>query len=158
MLSFFVHQVLPLLGTLALGAIGWWVTHWVANPIIEFHNLRRSIREELFFTEKVGDISEIDELRETQAVLRRLAARMDAATVAISGPFRRYLKLRKFDLENAKEGLTGLSNTLRDQTGSKALFRHKVETALRLPTAMTDDQAKAVALQLGISPQAGQGT
>ena len=134
MWGFIVDTVLPVAGAFAVGAIGWWVTHWIANPITEFERTRKAVREEMYYTRHVQKDWRNDRIEQAEDVIRRLAARIEAASASASKPVRWYFRCRRYDLPTAYSGLTGLSNAFRATTEERAISRYEVESALRLPT------------------------
>jgi hypothetical protein len=138
MAGFLLHTVLPLLVTFAVGAVGWFVTHWIANPILAINKLRASIIEEVTMSANVGPGSEVEELKAAQASLRRLAAQAAALAQSSGSVVRYYTRINRLDLGSASEGLIGLSNSLLDRSGSKAIHHDRLEKALRQPRTYTD--------------------
>lgn len=134
MWDFIVDNVLPLVGTLMVGAIGWFVANYIGKPLIKFSRLREEIHEALFFTANVSN-REIDPHRYDNAVseLRRLAARLNALEHSLNRFVRRYFSWRGLDLITAIGSITGLSNSLHDKTGEKAGLRYDIEKALKFP-------------------------
>lgn len=135
-----VTTVLPLLGTLVVGALGWWITYWIANPIIEFERTRKAVREEMYYTRNVQGDWRNDRIEQAEDVIRRQAARIEATSAAASKPVRWYFQFRRYDLTGARMGLNGLANAFRATTEERAILRHEVETALRLPTEDTPER------------------
>lgn len=134
MWNFVVTVVLPVLGTLLIGALGWMLTHFIANPILKVSHLRERIHEALFFTANVSNRKiEPDRYDEAVGELRRLAARLSALEHSLTGPVSWFLKRRGFDLSTATGGITGLSNSLDDKSGIKAALRYDIEKSLKLP-------------------------
>jgi len=138
-----------LLAPFALGALGWLVTHLLANPLLTAYRLREEVPEVIFRTSNTGPSAKHDDWRDARDQLRGLAARFVAANAA-SLPFLRWV-LRRFglDLRKAAEGLTALSNSLEATDGSRALHRATVERALRLPRTDSDEYLSRIEHALG---------
>ncbi|MBI2586658.1 MAG: hypothetical protein HYW28_12440 [Rhodospirillales bacterium] len=137
MWDFISNYVLPLIATFFVGMAGWFITHFVASPLLEFFRLRKLIHAELFFS---GNISDRDsnpddkDYHAAKSALRRLAARLDALVHSMNWIVRANLAWRKYDLDKASRSLLGFSNSLNGRTPpSKAQFRYDVESALKLP-------------------------
>ena len=139
MWAFIADTILPLIGTFLVGAAGWFITHFLAGPILRFYRLRDRIWEELVFTANVRN-STHDESRYNKAAddLRRLAAELDAIRLSAPWPVRTFLSYRKYDLGGAFQGLIGFANTLADRKGERAANRFDIEKALKFP--MTYDK------------------
>jgi hypothetical protein len=142
--AFLLNTVLPLIGTLLVGAVGWWVTYWIANPIVAFARLRAEIREEVFVVTNIGSASPADVVNTASERLRRLAARVDSATSTASRLLRLYFRMRDYDTNAAVKQLIGLSNQLTDKTGARILLRRRIEKALKLPFTDADDLVRSV--------------
>jgi len=140
MWGFIVDTVLPLLATVAVGAFGWWLTHWIANPIVEFERTRKAVREEMYFTRHVQKDWHSHKIEQAEDMIRRLAARIEATSVAVSKPVCWYFQCRHYNLSKAYRGLNGLANAFRTTTEEKAISRHDVEIALRLPTSESPER------------------
>ena len=127
--------IITLSGAFLAACAGWFATNFVAAPISRFYDLRGKVHGSLVFTANArarlpSDPRAYDD---AQAELRRLAtnlSELQQVPVPIPGW---YLKLRGYDLVAASSGLIGLSNTLLSTDGSRAVNRHVVEAALRLP-------------------------
>jgi hypothetical protein len=141
-----MRNIMDLVWTFAVGVAGWFVTHYLAAPILTFSQLRRAIHEELFFTKNIGwvnangTLSPTEEKRHDQAVteLRRLAARMSALNATWPHLLSLYLSYRRYDFYKTIKGLTGLSNALADPA-DHAQFVTQVEEALLLPRSYSDE-------------------
>jgi len=142
--AFLLNTVLPLIGTLLVGALGWWATYWIANPIVAFEKLRAEIREEVFVVTNIGSASPADVVNAASDRLRRLAARVDSTTSTTSRLVRLYLRMRDYDTDAAVKQLIGLSNQLTDKTGARILLRRRIERALKLPFTDAEDLVRSV--------------
>jgi hypothetical protein len=138
--EFLFKTALPLIGTFAVGAVGWVVAHFLGDPILRLSQLRRDVREAIFFTANIGEGTEqkIRDLANTE--LRRLAARLNALSKDAWYPNRWWWKRRGYDLGLAVSGLTGLSNSLTTALGEKAVCRHDIEKGLGFPFEHTDKE------------------
>jgi hypothetical protein len=144
-LAFLIHTALPTVGTVALGVVGWIVTHFAAVPILDFYGIRRRIHEELFFTKNVAPGFMPDEdVRKAIASIRRQAARLDALRVSLRAVPRAYLSWCRYNLVAASGGLIGISNSFGTSDGSLALHRHALQKSLKLPVEYTDEQISAI--------------
>ena len=141
--------MLPLLGTLAGVAGAWFVTNYFAKDLLEFRRLRTQIHESLFFTANIMARG-FEEGRYDAAVdeLRRLAAKLEALWVSAGWYTKNFWAWRGFDLVEASRGLTGYSNTLGNKDVSRALHRHKVEKALKLPLSDSAETVKQISDRL----------
>lgn len=137
MWTFIIEVVLPLLGTILVGVIAWWVTNWIARPIVEFDLLRRQTREELNFWKHLSKDSKQKE--QGSDALRRLSARIEAMATSGSLP-RQYFKFRGYDLTAAHSNLSGLANVDGSSGDERLICRNKVELALKLPTSETPER------------------
>ena len=147
--SWLLDRTLGLLLPVALGVAGWWTTHWIANPLLAIYRMRAEVHEGPFRVANVGSQAGAAELREAQALLRGLAAKLSAANVAASRGVSRLIRLRGFDLPKAVAGLTGLSNSLRTDDGSRALHRGAAERGLRLPKSDSDEYLRKIEENFG---------
>ena len=142
-------NIVNFIATLLVGAIGWWVFHYVGTPILILGQLRSAIHEDLFFTKNIGwinangTIAPVEKDRHDQAVLqlRRLAARMSALNATWPRHLNCYLRCRHFDLDKSIKGLTGLSNGLADPA-DHSRFVTQIEDALSLPRSYSDELLK----------------
>lgn len=146
-------DVTNFIGTLATGAVGavvaWFGTHYVGGPILTLRQLRQAIHEELFFTKNIGwvhadgRIAAVEKDRHDLAVLelRRLAAKMSALNAIWPRHLNCYLRCRRFDIDKAIKGLTGLSNGLSDPA-DHSQFITQIEDALSLPRSYSDELLK----------------
>ena len=145
MVELFIKQVLPLLATLALGAGGWFVTNYFAKDLLEFRRLKAQVHESLFFTANTKARGP-DKQRYDAAVdeLRRLAAKLDALWASAGWFTKKVWAWRVFDLAEASRCLTGYSNSLESTDGSRAVFRHAAEKALKLPLTDSVETLKRI--------------
>jgi hypothetical protein len=150
-----VNTILQTVGSLIVAAIGagvgWAATEFGARPVRRFYDLRAEIIQKMaqygnvrapFKQTQTGDVDETmpplnpEEpalLREGQAVMRDLAARMRAFTYnEILARFLLTLVLR-FDPHKASLGLFGYSNTMNTYGSDKASKLKMIEEALHLP-------------------------
>lgn len=149
-------DITNIIGTFAVGGIGWLTTHFAAGPILALYKLRQRIHEEIEYTKNVGwihangtiDPKEKDRFDEAVRELRRLMAQLSALNVASPNMLRWYLKLRcllsgrqSFDLDKAVKGLTGLSNSLADPADHTD-FISQIEDALSLPCSYSTEMRK----------------
>jgi len=138
-----VEIVVSVLLTAMVAVAAWFGTHFAGNPFIKFYLLREKIHESLFFTANVGaDHPGFDKAVEE---LRRHGAALDAMRVTLPCFPKWYLIERQgFRLEDAVSGITGLSNSLGNTVGEKAIHRNKIEHGLNLPRTYTDEQMNGI--------------
>ena len=141
--------VASVLLTAIVAIAAWFVTLFLANPILKFYHLREDTHAALFYTANVGS-SEPDTARynEATAELRRLATRLDALGHTAKFAAIIWFKRRSYDLHKAAQGLTGLSNSLDRADGSNAIHRTEIEKALKLPQFYTDESIKKIKMRL----------
>ena len=141
MWCFIIDPILPLLCTFLVGALGWWVTNWIAAPITDFENTRRQTREELHFHRHLSDQWRNEQIDEAATVLQRMSARIDGASVTSSGLVRWYFRKRGWDLAKAQSALLGLSNVLGTSADERTILRYEIEVAMGfLP--LSDDSGR----------------
>jgi hypothetical protein len=123
-------------GALAIGGIGWWLTHYLAKPIFEFSALRKEVRRILIFRANVagppGDGNRV-EFFATYSEFRDLGAKLDALCETATPLVTMFFRFRCYDLRKARGALFGMANSLDSRDGSKAIFQHDLEQALNLP-------------------------
>lgn len=134
MTDFFANNVVPLILTFAVGAMGWVLTHFCLRPILKFHRLREQVHETIEFTANVSD-RPTDPERYDRACdeIRRLAAQLRALHFSTNWVVRFYFQIRGYELEEAGSAMIGLSNRLSDKTGERAGHRWDAEKTLKLP-------------------------
>lgn len=132
--NFIAGTVVPLIGTFAVGAMGWVLTHFCLKPILKFHRMRERAHETIEFTANVFD-RPTDPERYDRACdeIRRLAAQLRALHLSTNWAVQIYFQIHGYELEEAGSAMIGLSNTLSDKTGERAGHRWDAEKALRLP-------------------------
>jgi hypothetical protein len=148
-----VNTILQTVGSLIVAAIGaglgWAATEFLARPIRRFYDLRAEIIQKMaqydnvrasFKQTQTGDVEEtmpplnpeeLALLREGQAVMRDLAARMRAFTY--NEILARFLLALRYDPHKASLGLFGYSNTMDSYGSDRASKLKMIEEALRLP-------------------------
>jgi hypothetical protein len=144
MAEFIWTTVLPGIGTIALGALGWLAANFFGEPLLRFWRVRREIHESLIFTAAISDASLPGASGAAVVELRRHSARLTALWVAASPTVQRWWKSRAYNLPVAASGLIGLSNSLSDVSGNRAVFTYQVQNGLRLPLDYTEDQIRAI--------------
>lgn len=139
-------SILNALGTFTVGFIGWFAAHFVGKPILGLEELRGQIHEELYFTSSIGWINAdgtvhaIERERYQKAItdLRRFAARVDATAARWPSFLKWYLYWRRIDLQAARKGLVGLSNSIADPA-HHVQFTNQVLKALGFPAEYSAD-------------------
>ena len=141
-----MQTILAFLGFAVSGAVGWFVSEFVARPIRSFFDLRKEVRQQmLFLSNVVTDLPKpfvtiedksrkrFDQLVEAKQrkrlVLRELGTKLLA--YADGEPVAAFL-LRKlgYDPRSAGSALIGLSNNL-GQGNERATFSTSLKKALR---------------------------
>jgi hypothetical protein len=139
--------------TIALGGVGWFATHFLANPLVSFIQIRREAHELLFYIANVYT-SDDPHVERASDNLRRSAAKISALEAAMPRFLRQTLSNLGYDLKKAAGGLVAYSNIL-DAVGSSdvaanqdemrchhetRIQRHCVEKALKLPLTDPEDR------------------
>src|SRR5919199_509794 len=85
-----------------LGAAGWFLTHFLLKPFLDFRKLRADMHEELIYSAHIAT-PQLDGDRYHRATesLRRLAAKLAAKHVAAVEPLPSVLAMRGYDAERA---------------------------------------------------------
>src|SRR5262245_27309086 len=131
MWSFMRDVALPLAGTFLVGAVGWWITHWIAAPIVALEKIRNEAREELYFHRNVSKDWKLEKIDIASDALRRLAARIEA--ISMTGVVQWYARLRGWDLSAARSAFQGFANVIGTTRDERAILSHEIETALGFP-------------------------
>lgn len=131
--EFLLEKVAPMVGTLVLGAVGWYGTHYIVRPWLEFRDLRKQVHESLIFFANVRDRTHDKRYEQAETEFRKLAAKLSALNVSNSKFVRLLFSARGYNLTGASSALIGLSNQLEDTTGERAGLRFDIEKGLRLP-------------------------
>jgi hypothetical protein len=127
------YGLLSLVASVALGALGWIATNFVARPILRAYELRERVWEELLVSANVSVFDGDDYARGVEN-LRRCAAQASAFDVAWPVVLRWVLHTLRLDLREATTALLGLSNTFGvTGSGDALLYRRQAGKALRLP-------------------------
>jgi len=142
--------VVSAVATILLGLLGWFGAHFVGVQILEFRRIRREIHEALFFTANVPYREGVEQQAgaiEAALILRCLAARLDALRVSLA-PLPAWWLSRRYDLQEATAGLTGVSNCIGEKDGYAAVFRDQIERSLGLPLSYPADGMAALKKRL----------
>jgi hypothetical protein len=127
------YGLLSLIASVALGALGWIATNFIARPILRAYELRERVWEELLVSANVSILDGDDYSRGVEN-LRRCAAQASALDVAWPSILRWVLHMMRLDLHEATTALLGLSNTFGVSGSADAMFyRRQAGRALRLP-------------------------
>jgi hypothetical protein len=151
MWGFIQDPILPLMGTFAVGAFGWWVAHWIAGPIVAFERTRRDVREALYLYWHAAKDWHPDKVDQAEDELRRTAARIEAASVTSSGLVRWYFKWRRWDLAEARSALHGLSNVMGTSRDERTVLRHRIEVALRFLLSDSPDRIERIKARIDLA-------
>jgi hypothetical protein len=129
--------------TIALGAAGWLITHFILTPILRFYDLRRITHDEFIYYSNASTDSERTKAGE---VHRRLATNWKALHDTNWWWVAWFVRLSGYDLPMAVENLFGYSNTIGRHASWRPLtatHRVKVEKALKLPLSIAWDMVEA---------------
>jgi len=104
-----------LIGIVA-GALGYWLSTFHIQPILRFHDIRNQVLMDFIYYAQVINSDGLNEemqklYRERVLANRKASAQLFAATQDLPGWYRRYLKLKKWEPEEAARRLIGFSNT-----------------------------------------------
>ena len=152
MLDVLLKTVLPVVGTFAVGAFGWLITHFLADPLLQFGRLRRDIYENLVFTANVSAIVRDDILQDAMSKLRRDGAKLTALWHSTFPVIRWWWGYRGYKIEDASRALIGLSNSLTTENGQRAVFRNRIDRALKLPREYTDEDVQGIIVTMRGDP------
>jgi hypothetical protein len=136
--------VVPALISGFAGVCAWVAANFFAAPLIEFRNLRKAVHQSLLFNANVGDISTDERIDSAMTELRGYAAALNALWVTAPLAVKKYLLWSGYNVDSATSGLTGLSNSIHLQEGSRAIHRHRIEKGLCLPMSYTDAEIREV--------------
>lgn len=140
---FIINQVIPLVGILLLGTIGWWITNYIAKPILDISLQRLLIREELNFWRDLSKDWSKNSIEKGGETFRRLSAKVESS-YALSKYFWGYYRLRGYDLEMAYDSLKGLANVHETNSDERKILIHRVEKALNLPISETEERIRRI--------------
>jgi hypothetical protein len=143
-----ISSALGAIGILALGAVGWFATSFIARPLMHFIELRGEVIYRMVLYANVrarwherpddtmvaNELSDEEDKRldEAQDIFRELAARMRA--FALNEPFAVRIVKRWYDPLEASTALLGVSNTLERTGGNRAKKQEALEKALGFRT------------------------
>jgi hypothetical protein len=99
--SWLLDKTFGVLVPVALGAIGWWGSDWLRNPLLRAYRLRSEAVELIFQTVNVGSKSDPDQIKEAQSLLRSLAAHLLATHASAIVPVRALFRLLCLDFMGA---------------------------------------------------------
>jgi hypothetical protein len=133
------------IASVLLGVAGWFAASFFAKPLLDFLNLRSQVHEEIIFSGNVGTMVANTPIYE-KAVdsLRRLGAKVQAVNVTASPPLDWFLSRAGYNLGKAGSSLIGLSNSLANPDGSRALHINFIQVGLRLPRDYDDEHLRQV--------------
>ena len=133
------------IASVLLGGAGWLVTSFFAKPLLDFLQLRSQVHEEIIVTGNVGPIvAHSPDFDKAMNALRRLGAKVQATNATGSIVLRLFLDKTGFDLRKAGGGLIGLSNSLANTDGSRALQINSVQVGLKLPRDYDDEMLRNI--------------
>ena len=104
-----LETVVTVILSAAVGAIGWFLVHFVWKYVAQFYDLRARIRETFYFHANVRSDTKEPYRSSTSDDLRRLAAQLEALQVSLPACVRIYI--RCYDLSKAVGDLTCLFNS-----------------------------------------------
>jgi hypothetical protein len=114
------------------GIFAWFATNYWGRTLLRFWDLRLEAHETMYLYANVRPV-DLTRLQEGSAHLRKLGAKIDGLGVVLPSALSWYLRVRRYDLRLAAQGLTGLSNSL--GASDEVRFRVQVQRNLRLPVA-----------------------
>jgi hypothetical protein len=126
------------------GVLAWVVVNFFADPLLEFRRQRKAIHESLFFTANVASFSKKEEIESARSELRRHAAALSALWATAPWSTKQWLNWRGYNVANAATSLTGFSNSIELEEGSKAIHRHRIEKGLGFALSYTDEEMRDV--------------
>jgi hypothetical protein len=107
-----VQSLITFIVGLIGGAIGWWLAYHFAKPVERVDDLRRRAHEELIFYANIGTSPPEEEWRAAITVLRKMAAGLIASSESASPLVHWYIRLNKWNLEEAGGLLLAKSNII----------------------------------------------
>jgi hypothetical protein len=142
-----IKDMVTVLATILLGALGWFVTHFFLAPLRRLEALRCRAQEEMIFTGNIDDTAPGEEREKAAEVLRRTGSRLVAVGQTAPPWVRWWNRARGIDPQGAGECLIGLSTSLwpGDSLLRRATARDAVEHALRLPQTYSASDLAALA-------------
>ncbi len=129
-----------LLGLFLGGPVAWLATHFVGKPLLHLYELRTKARIVLDMTANVSVSRKLEnpEMKNAEKQLRSLGVEIGALDETAWRPVRWCIRLFGFNLPQAKGAMIGLSNALPKHDGSRAVYKHEAEKALRLAMSYTE--------------------
>lgn len=142
-----MKDMITVLTTILLGALGWFVTHFLLAPLQRLEALRCRAQEEMIFTAYIDDTAPGEERGKAAEALRRTGSGLVAAGQSAPPWVRWWNRVRGIDPRGAGECLIRLSNSLwqGDSLLRRATARDAAEHALRLPRTYSASDLAALA-------------
>lgn len=126
-------NLLTVLIGIAAGAVGYWLSTFHIQPILRFHEVRNQVLMDFIYYAQVINSEGLNEemqklYHERVLANRKASAQLFAATQGLPWWYRRYLKLRKWEPEEAARRLIGFSNTneYKESARIQAHIREKI--------------------------------
>jgi hypothetical protein len=117
------------------GMIAWFATNYWGRSLLRFWDLRLEAHETIYLYANVraDRPSDLARAQEASNHFRKLGAKIDGLRTVLPAPLSWYLRARRYHLQLAAEGLTGLSNWLGVDDDKTSQFRVLAQKNLRLP-------------------------
>jgi hypothetical protein len=135
--------MLPIVGGLAAGVIGWFLAKFLGDPVLAFFSLRKEAQR-LFFL--YGHSERGPGFGEAKIQLGDLAGRFDSLPAGSPLPLHPILRLLGYDLRAASRSISELSRLLGARRST--WFLVMAQEALRLPIDRADREAVDVEKRL----------
>jgi hypothetical protein len=116
------------------GIFAWFATNYWGRILLRFWDLRLEAHETMYLYANVRPV-DLTRLQEGSTDLRKLGAKIDGLRAVLPSALSWYLRVRRYDLRLAAQGLTGLSNSLGANDEEMVRFRVQAQRNLRLPVA-----------------------
>ncbi len=146
--------------TLFLGGVGWWITHFVAEPVKRIYDQRRQAQEELLSFGNVGDAASRKERTAASAAYRKTGAGLLASQLAAYPWVNWWFQMRRINLKEGGKAMMSLSTLMledpeRKLAPAQRIKRHHAEKALNLPLTLSDESLPQECEQMALYGQTG---
>ncbi len=146
--------------TLFLGGVGWWITHFVAEPVKRIYDQRRQAQEELIAFGNVGDAALQKERSAASAAYRKTGAGLLASQLAAYPWVNWWFQTWCINLKEGGTAMLALSTLMledpeRKPGPARLIRRHRAEKALKLPLTLSDESVRQACEQMAVFGQTG---